>query len=86
MGRKRKFHSCKRCGRFYDDCQAQGCIDDERWAELVSWILHHGRTWRAQLRAEWMAGSDTLRWARNILGSRGLHGLDIAAKQYEGRR
>ncbi len=70
---------CKRCGRWMYGCRAEGCIPDEQWAELVAYAREHGRTWKAQLREEWLQGADTLRWARNILGPSGLSKVRLDA-------
>ncbi len=76
---------CKRCRRYHYACIAERCISDEVFGELVNYALKHGRTWKAQLREEWMHGNDTLRWARNIIGSRRLAGVKLGAKRFARR-
>ncbi len=49
----------------------------EQQSELQAYANTHGRTWKAQLKEEWMQGKDTLRWARNTIGPSGLDKIRI---------
>lgn len=73
---------CRRCNRLHYGCINQGCIPDDQWQELLDYAREHGWTWKAHLCDSWLA-SETLRWARNIIGPSGLYKIDLNAQMYE---
>lgn len=74
--------NCLRCQRPHYGCVNAGCISDELWQELVAYAAFAGRAWKSELIDAWSAGSDTLRWARNIIGPSGLYKIKLDAPKY----
>lgn len=71
--KKREIKRCRWCGRGPILCPMQNhCLSQHEQAALCEYISKEGTQWKAKLRAEWTAGSATLRQVRNIIGPSGL--------------